>query len=489
MLSIPSNITALYDTLLVQRLVPKPEWGLYKKWLRFYLDFCDKYHLVAADQSSLPAFIDKLRSKNQSEMSCLHAQQAVLLFFSLDLQSMQLKQAQQVVNHSTQKRRNDFHLSGAEAEAGELPQYKAQGGENKSVVINTPSAKVDSRGVNNKLNDVAEPQANYGELKQTGASWVSVYDDLVAEIKLRHYSPKTLKVYRSWTRKFQAFVKSKGCRLLTQQDVKDFLTDLAVNKNVAASTQNQAFNALLFLFKQVLKQEFGELKDVPRAKRKRYIPVVLSRHEVDTMFEVLRSPFLLPSKLLYGCGLRISECLNLRLQDFNLEDGVLTIHNGKGKKDRTVPLPQSILPEIMHQIDVVSTLYEDDMAVNFAGVFLPDQVSQKYKNAGREFIWQWFFPAKTLTFLSDSKEYKRYHLHDTQLQKGIRSATKRAKLLKRVTAHTFRHSFASHLLQANYDIRTIQVLMGHSDVKTTMIYTQTVPSLTLKEAKSPLDFN
>ena len=344
--------------------------------------------------------------------------------------------------------------------------------------------------VNDNQSVVDEPQAiNYASLKQTGANWVDVYDTLEAEIKIRHYSPKTFSSYRAWLRKFQSFLKSKDSRLLSQQDVKDFLTHLAVDKKVAASTQNQAFNALLFLFRHVLKQEFGEIKDVPRAKRKPYIPVVLSRMEVDRVFKQLKDPFILPATLLYGCGLRISECLNLRLQDFNLDEGLLTIHNGKGQKDRVVPLPQSIMPKIQAQLSLVADLFDQDLvSANYAGVFLPDNLGEKYKNAGKEFSWQWFFPAKTLTFLAESKEYKRYHLHDTQLQKAIKSAVKRAKLLKRATAHTFRHSFASHLLQANYDIRTIQVLMGHSDVRTTMIYVQTIPSLTLKDAKSPLDF-
>jgi len=159
------------------------------------------------------------------------------------------------------------------------------------------------------------------------------------------------------------------------------------------------------------------------------------------------------------------------------------------KIGRVVPLPQLIMPEIKEQLSWVAELYDQDLATEkYAGVFLPDRLGDKYKNAGKEFSWQWFFPAKTLTFIAETKEYKRYHMHDTKLQKAIKSAVKRAKLLKRATAHTFRHSFASHLLQANYDIRTIQVLMGHSDVRTTMIYVQTIPSLTLKKAKSPLDF-
>ncbi len=321
------------------------------------------------------------------------------------------------------------------------------------------------------------------------ASWVEVYTGLKAEIKLRDYSPKTLKTYQNWIRQFQAFVKSKAPTLLSQQDVKDFLTHLAVEKNVAASTQNQAFNALLFLFKQVLKTEFGEITDVPRAKRRASVPVVLSRTEIDAVLERLRPPYALPTQLLYGCGLRISECLGLRLQDFNLDLGRLTVHRGKGQKDRTLPLPQSIMGEIEQQFERVKVLHDEDLAAGYAGVFLPDSLDEKYKNAATELAWQWFFPAKTLTFVSDEKAYRRYHLHDTQLQKSIRSAVKRVKLTKRVTAHTFRHSFASHLLQGHYDIRTVQALMGHSDVRTTMIYLQTIPSVTFQEAKSPLDFS
>ncbi len=334
-------------------------------------------------------------------------------------------------------------------------------------------------------NYVAEPQ---GEYKQQGASWAHVYEKLQAEIKLRHYSPKTLSTYQSWLRKFQKFVKSKDSGLLTQQDVKDFLTELLVTKKVAASTQNQAINALLFLYKQVLNIEFGEIKDVPRAKRKPHVPVVLSRAEIDKVLVYLPELYVLPVQLLYGCGLRLSECLNLRLQDFNLDVGRVTVHRGKGNKDRTLPLPQSIMEAIQAQFEKVSQLHDADLAAGYAGVFLPDEIEQKYKNAAKELSWQWFFPAKTLTFVEKENTYRRYYLHETHLQKAIRTAVKRAKLTKRVSAHMFRHSFASHLIQVHYDIRTVQELMGHANVKTTMIYLKTVPSLTLKEAQSPLDF-
>jgi len=183
--------------------------------------------------------------------------------------------------------------------------------------------------------------------------------------------------------------------------VKDFLTYLAVKKNVVASSQNQAFNALLFLFKNVLKKEFGEIKDVPRAKRKPYIPVVLSREEIDRIISNLESPYTLVVKLLYGCGLRLFESINLRVGCFNFDTGILTIHDGKGKKDRTVPFPETIIPELKEQLERVVELHQQDIDSGYAGTFLPDSLGEKYKNAASELVWQWFFPGKTLTLVPD----------------------------------------------------------------------------------------
>ncbi|MCK5831227.1 MAG: integron integrase [Methylococcales bacterium] len=326
-------------------------------------------------------------------------------------------------------------------------------------------------------------------LGNTGANWEFVFDQLVNEIKIRHYSPKTLKAYRVWIRQFQTFTKSKDYQKLSQHDVVDFLTFLAVEKQVSAASQNLAFNALLFLFRHVLKKEFGTIKGVARAKRKTYIPVVLSRYEIDLIFDHLDNPVALVAKLLYGCGLRLFECLKLRVQDFNFDAEILTIHNGKGKKDRTVPIPKSIVQELKNQLQHVVAIHKADLKVKFSGTFLPDRLDRKYKNAAKEFIWQWFFPAQSLTQLSDSQEKRRYHIHESVVQKAIKKAVNDARITKRATSHTFRHSFASHLLQANYDIRTIQELLGHSDIRTTMIYTHTVQSKTLKQAKSPLDFS
>jgi integron integrase len=271
-------------------------------------------------------------------------------------------------------------------------------------------------------------------------------------------------------------------------EVKAYLTYLAVKCKVSASTQNQAFNALLFLFRHVLKKDFGDHQDIPRARRTKYIPVVLSRQEIDAVLKQLPPPYDLVVKLLYGCGLRLFEGLKLRVQDFNFDAGILTIHHGKGRKGRTVPLPQSILPQLRAQLEHVRELHEQDLAAGYAGVFMEGLLEKKYPAAPKELVWQWFFPAKTLTLVPVRGEYRRYHLHESHGQKALRAAVRQARLMKRVSAHSFRHSFASHLLQANYDIRTIQELLGHSDVRTTMIYTHTIQSRTVKEAKSPLDF-
>jgi integron integrase len=257
---------------------------------------------------------------------------------------------------------------------------------------------------------------------------------------------------------------------------------------VSASTQNQAFNSLLFLFRHALKRDFGDHKDVPRAKRSSYIPVVLTRQEIDAVLQHLKPPYDLVVKLLYGCGLRLFECLKLRVQNFNFDEGVLTVMDGKGKKARTVPIPQTIVHELQGQLERIKELHDVDVRAGYAGAFLDDALERKYPSASKDFIWQWFFPQRTLTFILESKEQRRYHLTDKDLQEPLYRAVRRAKLTKRVSSHTFRHSFATHLLQANYDIRTIQTLLGHSDVRTTMIYTHCVPSRTLKEVKSPLDF-
>lgn len=230
--------------------------------------------------------------------------------------------------------------------------------------------------------------------------------------------------------------------------------------------------------------DFCDKYPVPDSKPER---VRLFAEKLREKKQQLSYPYNLVVKVLFGCGLRLFECLQLRVGDFNFDAGMLLVH-GKGKKDRTVPIPESIASELKAQVVVVGELHDRDLAVEYDGVFMDDEMEKKYPNAPKEFINQWFFPQQALTVVAETNERRRYHLHESQLQEALYLGVRRAKIPKKVTAHTFRHSFDTHLLQANYDIRTIQMLLGHASLKTTMIYTHCVPVRTVKEPKSPLDF-
>ena len=469
MLRIPNEVFNRYVAFLTARGIEVIFHGNYKKWLRYYLDFCDKYPVPKDTADRVRLFCEKLRDKGQSKTYQEQAAFAVSLYFEMNRQERQI-----------QPRRITLHREAPLAEASDSVANESP--------APFPSDEVHSEGAM-QLTPRRSPsqytEAGYQE-KSKSPEWDEILATMAAEIKVRHYSRRTLKTYANWSRQFQRFLKDKPPRELTDDDVKQYLAYLAVKCQVAASTQNQAFNSLLFLFRHGLKREFGELRDVPRAKKSLYIPMVLSREEIDAIIRELSYPFNLVVKLLFGCGLRQFECLQLRVRDFNFEAGMLTIH-GKGKKDRTVPLPESIIPELNAQMKVVGELHERDLAAGYDGVFLDDSVEKKYPKAPKEFIHQWYFPQKSLTVAAETGERRRWHLHESELQESLYPAVRRAKITKRVTSHTFRHSFATHLLQAGYDIRVIQNLLGHSSLKTTMIYTHCVPVRTVKEPRSPLD--
>lgn len=450
MLPITTALRARFEKQLATNGVQEKARVFYQKWLRFYLDYCHKYAVPADRQGSLPLFLQKLQEKELAPWQQKQASHAVSLYFEL------------------------LSAPGPASPTAPTPVPSPD-----SVPAPPPAPEPAS---------VPTPTPTTPKPAPHGASWKAEFTGLSQEIKLRHYSPKTLKTYALWLRKFQAFVRSKPPELLSVADVKEFLTWLAVKRQVAASTQNQAFNALLFFFRHVLRREFGTVEGVVRAKRRPYIPVVLNREEVDAVLAHLAPPYDLVVKLLYGCGLRLFECLNLRVQALNFDAEIITVHDGKGQKDRTVPLPRALIPAMRAQLETLKILHQRDLARKYAGVFLMNSLEKKYPKAAKEFVWQWFFPAKDLTRVPETGESRRYHLHETQVQKAIKKAVTEAQLYKRASAHTFRHSFASHLLQANYDIRTIQQLLGHRDLRTTMIYTHTVHSTTIKEARSPLDF-
>jgi integron integrase len=465
LLPVPIPILKNFDAILEKRSVALDHRADYKKWLRYFLDFRSKYPVPETRSDQVRLFIDKLQEKKQSPSQQKQAAHAVSLYFE-----MQRKNTIPVADIKT----TSFVREPPQAwnVSPSLPQT-------------TPQKTTSS--VDRAKHQPWRQWENGYVVNSDSPEWDAAIAELAAEIKTRHYSRKTLKTYAHWSRQFQRFLKDKPPDSLSSKDVKEYLTYLAVKCNVSASTQNQAFNALLFLFRHSLKKDFGDYKDVPRAKKSKYIPVVLSRKEIDAVLKHLQYPYDLVVKLLYGCGLRLFECLQLRVKDFNFDAGILTVH-GKGKKDRTVPLPETIVPDLTSQLEVVKKLHDEDLAAGFAGVFLDDLLEKKYPSSAKDLIWQWFFPQKTLTRVSATQELRRFHLHETHVQEALYDAVRNAKLTKRVTSHTFRHSFATHLLQANYDIRTIQTLLGHSDVKTTMIYTHCIPSRTVKEAKSPLDF-
>lgn len=457
MLVVSTEVRVSYAEFLTRRGVAQIHVNKCQKWLRYYLDFCQKYKYKTASSQALEAFLLKLTEKRQSVETRQEAQRAVQLY-------------QEFLNPT-----------GSDAQGSK----RSEKDKRASNVQKTNVREGNGRGAAAaKIPTSSNPEKD----KVGGSSWKAEFAGLENTIRMRHYSDKTLKSYRKYIRDFQTYTKSLEPERLTAEHVKDYLTHLAVKKKVSASTQNLAFNSLLFFFRHVLNREFGTIDGVVRAKKRPYIPVVLSRAEIDKIFQTIDEPYLLIVKLLYGCGLRLFECLSLRVNCLNLEEGILTVHDGKGKKDRTVPLPKSIHGDLRGQLDAVSDRHKKDVSKGYDGVFLFDAFERKSKNAARQFIWQWLFPAHKLTKVKETGEVKRFHIHETHVQRALRRAVEKACLTKRVTAHTFRHSFASHLLQANYDIRTIQELLGHSDVKTTMIYTHTVKSTTKKEAKSPLDF-
>ena len=477
MITIPNDVFTKYIAYLTKTGVSVSSHAEYKKWLRYYLDFCDKYPVPEAKSERVRLFTTKLQEKKQSLPLRQRAANAVSLYFQMEKQETRGQKG------------NSSQLKGDETTDHEIVNQNPVWVES---IVEQSQSEIQPipQKIPHHFRKIART-SNYNEAgyqeKSESPEWDEVLNKMAGEIKVRHYSRKTLKTYANWSRRFQYFLKHKPPQDVTKVDVKEYLTYLAVKGKVAASTQNQAFNSLLFLFAHGLKREFGELRDVPRAKKSLYIPMVLSRAEIDAILKQLSYPCNLVVKVLFGCGLRLFECLQIRVGDFNFDAGKLLVH-GKGKKDRTVPIPESITTELRDQLVVVGEMHEKDLAEGYDGVFLDDDLEKKYPKAPKEFMYQWFFPQKPLTTVVETGELRRYHIHESEFQEALYYAVRRAKIPKKVTAHTFRHSFATHLLQAGYDIRVIQTLLGHSSLKTTMIYTHCVPVMTIKEPRSPLDF-
>jgi integron integrase len=310
-----------------------------------------------------------------------------------------------------------------------------------------------------------------GEAEPDGGGGPRLFEEVRRVLRLKHYSMRTEVVYLGWIRRFIVANGRRHPRSMGAPDVERFLSSLAVDGQVAASTQNQALSALLFLYKEVLGIELPWMEEVTRAKRPRRLPTVLSRAEVqDLLAQLDGRPWLL-SSLLYGTGLRLMECLRLRVKDVDFARNEITVRNGKGGKDRRTVLPKSLVEPLQRELERARGLHASDLQAGFGAVHLPHALSRKYPNAEREFGWQYLFPSPKRSVDPRDGTVRRHHFDDGTLSRALKSACRRAGIVKPVSAHTLRHSFATHMIEAGYDIRTVQELLGHKDVATTQIYT------------------
>lgn len=306
-------------------------------------------------------------------------------------------------------------------------------------------------------------------------------------LRVRHYSHRTEEAYCAWIRRYLRFHRGRHPRAMGEAEINVFLSWLAVERRVSPSTQNQALSALLFLYRHVLDQPLPRIADIIRARRPKRLPVVLTRDETRRLLAAMDGPPAVVARLLYGTGMRLLEGLRLRIQDLDFGQKLIVVRDGKGRKDRVTMLPSSLVPELQAQLAVAKATHCGDLEAGFGSVVLPYALARKYCGAEREWAWQWVFPATTRYRDRQTGDAVRHHLHESVVQKAVRAARVEAKIGKPASSHTLRHSFATHLLEDGYDIRTIQELLGHRDVKTTMVYTHVLNSTGGRGVISPLD--
>jgi integron integrase len=322
---------------------------------------------------------------------------------------------------------------------------------------------------------------------QGSSSSDQVIEQLVEKIRLRGYAIRTEQTYVHWSRRFLESNSATPVSRLGRDEVQRFLSDLVTRRNVSVSTQKLALTALSFLFNEVLNCPIDGM-DFVQARRPRKLPVVLSRPEIKRLFAELSGLYALMAGLMYGTGMRLMECTRLRVKDVDFDYAQITVRDGKGSKDRVVPLPKRYEETLRLHLEDVRKQHQQDLADGFGTVFLPDALERKYPNALKEWGWQFVFPAARISVDPRSGIVRRHHVHETGLQRAIKQAAKRADISKQVNSHALRHSFATHLLEAGYDIRTVQELLGHADVSTTMIYTHVLNRPGYSPVKSPADF-
>ena len=330
-------------------------------------------------------------------------------------------------------------------------------------------------------------RANKNPQETPSTQGKKLLDQYRDQIRLKQYSPRTEKTYANWVREYILFHKKRHPREMGVPEINQFITHLVVDRKASASTQNQALSAILFLYRNLLNIELDEpALSFVRPKRGKRIPTVLSKEEAHKIIANLTGSYKLMVQILYGSGLRLMECLRLRVKDIDFENHHILVYDGKGGDDRLTMLPDSIIMPLKEHLQQVRALHQKDLDAGFGSVYMPQGLNKKITTAHQQWIWQYIFPAPNLSTDPQTGVTRRHHIHETALQKAIRVATRITRVNKRVTPHTFRHSFATHLLQNGYDIRTVQELLGHKDVKTTMIYTHVLQRGGLA-VRSPLD--
>ena len=315
--------------------------------------------------------------------------------------------------------------------------------------------------------------------------WAQLETYYSDKLKTMRRARSTIECYVAWFYRFKAHVK-KDVKDLTPDDFEKFITYLAVKESVSFSTQSQAYNGLLFLYRYILKQDISQMKSPMKSRIPSKLPVVLSQDEVRAVLSHMSSEYKLMGRLIYGAGLRLNECLTLRIKDMDFEKKVLHLHNAKGNKDRFTVIPEILVADLQEEIEKARTVFRRDRELNKPGVWLPDRIYTKYPSADREWSWFWIFPSSRFIIDDTYKRKCRYHRHPSGLQRDFKNAVIQSGIPKKASVHTLRHSFATHLVEQGYDIRTIQELLGHADVNTTMIYTHVAQRRSLGVI-SPLD--
>ncbi|MCP4262617.1 MAG: integron integrase [Planctomycetes bacterium] len=315
---------------------------------------------------------------------------------------------------------------------------------------------------------------------------MKLLDQVRDVIRKKHYSIRTEQAYVDWAKRYILFHKKHHPKDMGEKEIAQFISHLATDRRVASSTQNQALNAIVFLYKRVLNIELGDFGHMERAKKPEKLPTVMARKEVNKVLSSMSGINQLMAKLLYGCGLRLMECVRLRVKDIDFEQNHIIVRDGKGMKDRSTMLPEQLKPLLQEHLESVRITHKQDLKNRLGEVYLPIALGRKYANAAKEWGWQYVFPSEKISKDPRSGKMRRHHVSESALQRAVQKAARKADLTKHVTPHTFRHSFATHLLEGGYDIRTVQELLGHKDVSTTMIYTHVINKGGMG-VQSPLD--